>query len=177
MVESETLLAPSVLDLQPLRRALAMQLIQAPGAIALEIKRHIGIAYRSQALNHLTIDLFFDQTWEIRAAHLNARNRIVVAHAHLPEAQGMQEALGAPHFLQRLYRHWRPIRDTRRVTGQGGLIPHRHTQIARNRSNLFFLKADLLQRPAHAKLARRALPRPKIAQIILIDAIGNRLYP
>src|SRR5258706_4075513 len=148
-------------------------LVHATAAKSQQVKGHVGIANRAQAIGHLAAHLWFNQARHLRTFNLDTSDFVMMAHAQLMKTQLMEQFLSVVHHLQGLDINLRPISNTRRETGHRRLIPHRYTQVAGDCSYLTLAHASLFEWTSHGKFAGSTLARTKITIIIFIHAISN----
>src|SRR6266567_4057710 len=89
------------------------------------------------------------------------------------EAQLPQKFLRFIDHLERCDIHFAAIRDARRETGHGWLIPYGHIEQTSYGTNLTLAHSGLFERTTNAKLTGSSLAGAEIAIVILIDAIEN----
>src|SRR5207237_4590153 len=112
---------------------------------------------------------------DLVAAQLDARKRVVVAHAADPEPKPAQHALGAFDHPQLLVGDLAEVWDPRGEARGRGLVPRWQPGAARQLADLSLRQIRGVERAADAELARRLAARTVVAAIIGVAAVADHL--
>ena len=165
---------PDVLhDQRDLLRPGLAGLVHAAAAEALQVERDVHIAQLFQPRDDPLALLQHDR--QILGQHLQASDRVVVAHAELAQAQAAHEALGLVQHAQLGGGHLLAVGDPRGEAGERGLVPVRQAQPLRQRADLGLAQAGVDQRAAHLEIGRRAMAWPVRSNIVGHCAVDDRM--
>ena len=99
----------------------------------------------------------------------------MMAYPELPESHRPQCILTSFDHTERLWSNRAPILHTRRKTRRGWLVPHPQLRLPRQFANFRLVQSRFKQRREHTMLSRSLLPRTKIAGVVGIDSVSNRV--
>src|SRR5262249_30086982 len=111
------------------------------------------------------------------ATDLDANDIAVMADPELPESKGAERIFPTFHNPQHCWRHRASIFNPRRETRRCRLIPHAQTRIAREFTDLRLAQSRIQQRSGHLMLASRLLSWTKVALVVNIYSVGDRVKP
>ena len=131
---------------------------------------------RPDGAEGLAADAVVGEPAQLGHRHLDPRDRAVVAHAAVGEAEGAQGALGGLDLGQLAGRDLLAVRDARREAGRRRLVGHAQAQGACQGAHARLGHARLGQRAQHRVLGRRPRARPVHGHgVVRVLAVGHRV--
>src|SRR5919204_5103946 len=147
--------------------------VGAAAAKAVQVERDVAVAQLVQPGADLRAHLRLYQQRQALGVDLDARDLVVRAHAQVMHAEGADEALCLFNHADGLHGDGLSMRDTRREASHGRLVPGGQPQPARELAYLQLVQSGVEQRPLHLPLGRCRLPRPVVAHVVGVDAVGK----
>src|SRR5213593_4028067 len=117
-----------------LSAALSPGPVETSGGVPLEVGRNKFVAGLAQCAGHASS--LSEQARYVHLVDLDPRDIAMVADPNLREPERLQRRLCGFDLAQRRHCHRRTVRNSRRQTGKGRLVPVRETKRARRRADL-----------------------------------------
>src|SRR5438874_879475 len=152
----------------------AQEEIRAARLEAAEIHGDVDVAQLTEARQDRLVTPVLPEPRHVLQRDLQPRQAIVVAHAELTEAERADELLGGVDAAQLVGGDRIAVLEARRQARARGLVPGGQPQLVREIADLLLGQARLDQRGAHAALRCRLHPRPVVAEIVHVGAVGQR---
>ena len=118
-------------------------------------------------------DLRLERARHLVAADLEPGDSVVMPDAADAEAKVAQHVLGPLDHPELVFRDLREVRNARRQTSRRGLVPGRQAGLARQLADLILRQPDLVERAPDAELTRGLPPRPVVAAVVRVAAVGD----
>ena len=149
--------------------------VQAARGVALEVHGDEAIAGGANACDDPRAQV--DQASDLGRLDLDPGDLAVVAHADLAEAQGVYGVLRGLDPGQRLQGHLGPVRDAGGEARERGLVPVGQPEPPCGGADVRLGHTGLQQREADPPPDGGAVPRPVVAGVVGVRAIGEVRQP
>src|SRR5919197_1012261 len=147
--------------------------VQTSRPVSLQIEADVAVSRDLELADDRGANLGIERTRHLFTRELDPRDRVVMSDAEHPEPERAQRLLGAFDGAQLLVGHLGMIRNPRRQTGRGGLVPGRQPGAVRQLADFRLGEIDFVERAPDAELARRLSAGAVVAAIVGIVAVDD----